>query len=93
MEENRERKKHGGTAKIILGSLSLLTVFATPFLNITQLSLNMTLFQSAAYSFLLLSFWLIAGSILHDKHTVPQPISFPQQRPYRRLHRKPVASA
>ncbi len=71
MEERNERRKNGGSIKIILGSLSLLTIFATPYLNITQISFNLTLFQSAAYSFLLLGFWIAAGSLLREKQSEP----------------------
>lgn len=90
MEEKTGKKKYGGKAKIILGSLSLLTVFTTPFLEITHLSLNMNLFQSAAYSFLLLSFWLIAGSILKEKQPVHETVSFPQEKPIYSTHHKPT---
>jgi hypothetical protein len=91
MEEKSERKQSGGKIKIILGSLSLLTVFATPFLNITELSLNMNLFQSAAYSFLLLGFWLFAGFLLREKQPVHESIRFPKQQ-YHSVHHKPVAT-
>ena len=92
MEERNGRKKNGGSIKIILGSLSLLTIFATPYLNITQISFNLNLFQSAAYSFLLLGFWLAAGSLLREKQ--PEPISIHNHdhklHSYKRY--KPVAS-
>ena len=91
MEEKTECKQSGGKIKIILGSLSLLTVFATPYLNITQLSFNMNLFQSAAYSFLLLGFWFVAGSLLREKQPVHESIQFPKKQ-YRSVHHKPVAT-
>ena len=92
MEERNERKKNGGSIKIILGSLSLLTIFATPYLNITQISFNLSLFQSAAYSFLLLGFWLIAGSLLREKQSAPVSIHINDHKLHHYRKHKPVAS-
>ena len=89
MKEKTDGMKNGGKYKIILGSLSLLTIFATPYLNITQISLNLNLLQSAAYSFILLGFWIVAGSILREKHAEREPLHIG----HRHIHRhKPVAS-
>jgi len=92
MEERNERKKNGGSIKIILGSLSLLTIFATPYLNITQISFNLSLFQSAAYSFLLLGFWLIAGSLLREKHREPVSILVHDPKLHHYQRHKPAVS-
>ena len=88
MEEENKHQISLSKMKVILGALSLLTVFSTPYLNITQISFNMTLFQSAAYSFLILGFWVIAGKILRPKHSKQDTITFP--KPER--HYQPVAS-
>jgi hypothetical protein len=93
MEEKKEHAQSGGKLKIILGSLSLLTVFSTPYLNITQLSLNMNLFQSAAYSFILLGFWLIAGSLLREKQPTHETIHFPESHHYSLRHKNPAVTA
>jgi len=90
MEGKIKGKQLKGNLKIILGSLSLFSVFSTPFLNITQLSININLFQSAAYSFILLSFWLIAASVLQEKKPVHEPIQFSKQKHYPTTYHKPV---
>ena len=92
MEERNERRKNGGSIKIILGSLSLLTIFATPYLNITQISFNLSLFQSAAYSFLLLGFWIAAGSLLREKHSEPILTTVHDHKLHHYRRHKPVVS-
>ena len=90
MEGKIKGKQLKGNLKIILGSLSLFSVFSTPFLNITQLSININLFQSAAYSFILLSFWLIAATVLEEKKSVHESIQFSKQKQYPATYHKPV---
>ncbi len=67
MEEENNIKVSNSKIKVIIGALSLLTIFLTPFLNITKLSLNMNLYQSVAYAALLLGFWAIVIHILRSK--------------------------
>ena len=74
MERNIEEKTSQGNLKITIGCLSLITVFLSPYLNITQISFNMNLFESAAYSFILLSFWLIACLFLRKKQTIKETV-------------------
>lgn len=93
MEEKKKGKESGGKVKILLGALSLLTVFSTPYLNITQISFNINLFQSAAYSFLLLSFWLIASSFLKAGRPTHEPIEFPTENINHHRHHHPAVTA
>jgi hypothetical protein len=93
MEEKKKSNKNGGKTKIILGSLSILTVFSTPYLHITQISFNMNLFQSAAYSFLLLSFWLFASSFLKAGRPTHESIEFPSEDIHHHRHHHPAATA
>lgn len=86
MEEKKKRNATGSKVKIIIGGLSLLTVFSTPYLQITHLSFNMNLFQSAAYSFLLLSFWLLANSFLKAGKPTKESIEFPTENIHKHHH-------
>jgi hypothetical protein len=67
MEEERNIKVSNSKIKVIIGAMSLLTIFLTPFLNITKISLNMGLYQSVAYAALLLGFWAVVIHVLRSK--------------------------
>ncbi len=88
MEEENQHQISLSKMKVIIGTLSLLAVFLTPYLNITPISFNMTLFQSATYSFLILGFWIIAGKMLRPKHSKQDTTTFPKPERYY----QPVAS-
>ena len=60
--ENKHSNKNG--FKLIIAAVSMLVIFSTPYLNITSISINMSLMQSAIYSLLLLGFWIAATKIL-----------------------------
>lgn len=92
MEEKKDNKSSAGKIKIVLGSFSLLVVFSTPYLNITQISFNMNLFQSAMYSLILFSFWIFAAQLIHKPQQTHEKIIFPNEKTYDRSHRQPVAT-
>jgi hypothetical protein len=92
MEEKKEYKSSAGKIKIVLGSLSILTVFFTPYLNITQISFNMNLFQSAMYSLILFSFWIFAAQLIHKPQQTHEKKIFPDEKTYDHRHRQPMAS-
>jgi len=88
-----EKRTSIGKTKIVLGGFTLLIIFSTPYLNITTLSLNLDLFQSALYSSILLGFWLIAGSILRTGQKTTDRRKTPRPDRYHHMYHKPVITA
>jgi len=81
-----------GKIKIIIGSFSLGIVFLTPYLNITQFSLSMNLLQTAIYSLLFLSFWVIAAYLLRKPHPTQKTYSFPKRNTPNYLKEKTITT-
>jgi hypothetical protein len=65
MEEMKRRNdKMLFITKIIIGICSLCIVLSMQIVPFSQLSFDSNLFQSAVYSLLIFSFWIVAGCIL-----------------------------
>ncbi|MDG6219769.1 MAG: hypothetical protein QCI00_10100 [Candidatus Thermoplasmatota archaeon] len=92
MKERKELGSNASKIKIALGSISLLTVFLTPYLNITQISFNANLFQSAVYSLILLCFWIIAAHVLRSKQPLEEPRPLTKMHDHRHVQHRPVAT-
>ena len=57
--------------KIFIGTIALGIVLSLQIVPFSQLSFDSNLFQSAVYSLLIFSFWIIAGSILRKPKDAP----------------------
>jgi len=86
--ENKHSNKNG--LKLIIAVLSLLVIFSTPYLNITSISINMSLLQSASYSLLLLGFWVAATKILRPTKQKDHNLDIPTHTPLSR--KQPIAT-
>ena len=53
--------------KLTLGISSLGFIFLSPYLNLTEISINMSLFNGVIYSLLIIGFWITATKILHNR--------------------------
>ena len=88
----KKQTTSAGKLKIIMGSLSLIVVFSTPSLNITQFSLSMNLFESAMYSLILLGFWVVAARLLRSKQTTPTASTIRKETRKNHIHRQSITT-